>query len=112
MTMADKDKSNITWTDDRKLAIANLASQHEAYKITNVKMTDKWAKVIADAVALASGLFNEWKTISPNPKTVETAFNRWMKEILKKYGVSDNAVRKWVKYYQKYGDDSLQENSE
>jgi len=30
----------------------------------------------------------------------------------KKYGVSDNAIRKWVKYYQKYGDDSLQENSE
>ena len=30
----------------------------------------------------------------------------------KKYGVTDNTIRKWVRYYEKYGDDSLQEDSE
>lgn len=29
----------------------------------------------------------------------------------RKYGVTDNTIRKWVKYYKKYGDDSLQEDS-
>lgn len=27
----------------------------------------------------------------------------------RKYGVTDNTIRKWVKYYKKYGDDSLDE---
>lgn len=30
----------------------------------------------------------------------------------RKYGVTDNTIRKWVKYYKKYGDDSLQEELE
>jgi hypothetical protein len=84
-------KVYIVWSDEKKNLVANLASKYEAYKKTPGKTFEKkWQDVLSDCQK--SKFCIEWITNPPKWDALETAFNRWMAETLKKYGISEEGA--------------------
>ena len=80
----------ISWSDEKKLFVANQASKLEAFMPTKKTMESKWTEVLNKC--LQDPLFEEWRAQPPRAAALETAFARWMKEVLKKFGISEEGA--------------------
>ena len=80
----------IVWTNEKKLLVANCASKFEAYKKTSKTFEKKWQEVLVDCQK--SEICVDWILNPPKWEALETAFNRWMKEVLKDAGISEEGA--------------------
>ena len=80
----------ITWTEEKKLFVATQASKHEAFMPTKKTMEAKWTEVLNKCIQ--SPIFEEWRSQPPRSAALETAFARWTKDVLKKYGISEEGA--------------------
>ena len=71
--------------------VATQASKTEAYKKTATKMETKWSAVLAECLRNQL-IFSDWNEAPPSWETLQTAFGKWTKDVLKKYGISEEGA--------------------
>ena len=97
MAEATSKKSNIRWDDSLKLKLALATSKYRGYKqddkkVKNpLKMETKWEK-IRENLLKDSTVDETFKSNPPSAKSLQTSFHRFLKEVLKAAGISEEGA--------------------
>ena len=90
-------KTNVRWDDNLKLKLANATSKYRGYKQDDKKvkhpmrMETKWEK-IRDHLLADSTIDENFKVNPPSTKSLQTSFHRFLKEVLKAAGISEEGA--------------------
>jgi hypothetical protein len=90
-------KTNIRWDDDLKYKLANAAMKYRGYKLDDknikkpMRMETKWEK-IRDHLLNDNTIDESFKNNPPSAKSLQTSFHRFVKEVLKAAGISEEGA--------------------